>query len=93
MGIIGDHPEGGLRFDLERMTSSPPWVYTGTLATPGERHALHITVDASGAVVVHDESMLPGDMAQRTKMLVRTVVKHATDGRPPPQRIRRWRAG
>ncbi len=90
MGIIGDHPEGGLRFDLDRRTDAAPWVYEGSAFTPARAHPVRAVVAADGSVVV-DETSLPADIAQRVVMLLRTAWKHA-EGQDPPRRLRRWRA-
>jgi hypothetical protein len=93
MSIIGDHPEGGVRFDLARRTTTSPWVYAGSLATPGGKHDIVVTVDAAGAASVESQGSLSPELCTRAKLLVRTVVKHATAGTAPPLRIRRWRSG
>ena len=100
MGIVGDHPEGGIRFDLERVTPAgeegPPWLYTGAAFTHEAEHALKASVDAAGAVTVENEASLPKEVVQRAKLLLRTAYKHAQDGghgTAPPRRIHPWRAG
>ncbi len=96
MGIVGDHPEGGIRFDLARPAAGgPPWLYAGSAFTHDAEVRLRASVDADGAVVVEDEASLPKEVAHRAKLLLRTAWKHATHGEesaPPPRRIHRWRA-
>jgi len=96
MGIIGEYPEGGVRFDLARTTAGAPWVYEGTASTAGDHHALRATVDAEGRVTVEGAERLPDGLAVRAELLLRTAYRHGRDGTPdgaPPHRIRRWRAG
>jgi hypothetical protein len=96
MGIVGDHPEAGTRFDLTRTTADAPWVYQGAAFTRETEHRLEVTVDAAGEVTIADEASLPKEVAQRAKMLLRTAFKRAkdeTEGGAPPRRIHRWRAG
>jgi hypothetical protein len=95
MSIVGDHPEGGIRFDLDRMTAEPPWSYCGAAFTRDSMFSLRIHVDAAGAVVVEDESALPAEVVRRAKLLIRSVCKpgkEAAGHSVPPNRIRRWRA-
>jgi hypothetical protein len=98
MGIVGDHPEGGIRFDLERVTEVAPWVYAGSAFTRDAEHRLRASVDLDGAVVVEDEAKLPKEVVQRAKMLLRTAYRHGahgpdSSGAAPPRRLHRWRAG
>ena len=99
MGIVGDHPEGGIRFVLERTTANAPWVYEGSAYDREVEHRLRATVDAEGRVTVDEEGALPKDVVQRAKLLLRTSYKHAREvggdqGEPfaPPRRVQRWRA-
>ncbi len=96
MGIVGDHPEGGVRFDLERITAASPWAYQGSAFTPDGEHRIHATVDARGDVSIDDAS-LPDPVVQRAKLLLRTAWKRAKEisGESAPvlpRRIHRWRA-
>jgi hypothetical protein len=88
--IVGDHPEGGIRFDLERTAETAPWVYEGSAFTSDVDHKLRASVDACGVVTVDDEDALPKEVVQRAKLLLRTAWKHA-DGAPLPRRLHRWR--
>jgi hypothetical protein len=95
MSIIGEHPEAGIRFDLDRTTTAAPWIYVGAAFTREARLPLRITVDAAGGLIVEDEAALPVEVVRRAKLLVRSIVKHARElgeGHAPPSRIRRWRA-
>jgi hypothetical protein len=96
MGIVGDHPEEGIRFDLERTTAAAPWVYVGSAFTNDVEHRVEASVDAAGAVAIVDEATLPKEVAQRVTMLLRTTWKRAVSERadaPLPRRLHRWRAG
>jgi len=93
--IVGDHPEGGIRFDLERTTTEAPWVYVGSAFTRDKDHRVRASVDGAGVVTVDDEESLPKEVVQRAKMLIRTAYKHAReDGGEglPPRRLHRWRS-
>jgi hypothetical protein len=93
MGIVGSRPSGGIRFELERVSTTPPWVYEGVAKTEAEDHRLVVTALVSGGVEVDGEAALPERVATRAKLLVRTAVKHAmTEGVSPPRRLHRWRA-
>jgi hypothetical protein len=96
MSIVGDHPEAGIRFDLERTTTTAPWVYVGSAFTNEVEHRVEASVDAAGVVTVMDEGLLPKEVAQRVTLLLRTTWKRATGERPDailPRRLHRWRAG
>jgi hypothetical protein len=96
MSIVGDHPEAGIRFDLERMTTSAPWVYAGSAFTNEVEHRVEASIDAAGVVTMVDEATLPKEVVQRVTLLLRTTWKHATRERPDgilPRRLHRWRAG
>jgi hypothetical protein len=95
MGIVGDHPEGGFRFELIRQPEQDAgaWVYVGTARTSEAEHQVRATVAADGTVVVADAASLPKEIAQRVTMLLRTAWKHASqEGSAPPRRVQRWRA-
>jgi hypothetical protein len=98
MGIVGDHPEGGVRFDLDRKSgdAASGYVYEGSAFTHDVEHRVCARVDASGVVTVDDEASLPKEVASRAKLLLKTAWKHARDegeGVAPPRRIHRWRSG
>jgi len=88
MGIVGDHPETGVRFVLERTADG----YAGTAFLPdAARHALVARVAPDGTVTVEGEA--PADVREKARLLVRTVLRHAaSEGTDPPRRIVRWRA-
>jgi hypothetical protein len=95
MGIVGDHPEGGVRFELLRQPQEAPgaWVYEGTARTSETEHPVRATIATDGTVVVADAERLPKEIVQRVTLLLRTVWKHASqDGAAPPRRVQRWRA-
>jgi hypothetical protein len=90
LGIIGPHPSSGFRIDLIRQADEPPWLYRGTLATAVAELPLIVTVEAAGDVLL--EAELEGALAERVRLLVRQVVKHAlAEEQAPPRRIQRWR--
>ena len=92
MPIIGDHPEVGIRFVLDRGPEGPPYLYEGAAFTPDQRFALRIAVETDGTVKV--ESDAPPDVREKARLMVRTMVRHAKDEEgAPPRRIMRWRAG
>jgi hypothetical protein len=92
MGIIGDHPESGVRFTLERpRDGGPPWVYEGDAFTPTERFKVQARVEADGTVAVEGEA--PADVAEKARLMLRTLYKQAKadgDG-APPRKVVRWR--
>jgi hypothetical protein len=95
MGIVGDHPEAGIRFDLTRQTRSAPWVYAGSAFTSDVVHPLSGSIDAAGVVVIAEEGKLPKEVAQRLTLLLRTTWKRVLAERPDglmPRRLHRWRA-
>jgi hypothetical protein len=93
MSIIGNHPESGVRFALERANEGgPPWSYAGDAFTPTERFALSAEVAGDGSVTVHGD--VPPAIAEKARLLLRTLVKQAlaSDGEgAPPRKIVRWR--
>jgi hypothetical protein len=109
MPIIGERPETGVRIAIERpRTGGPPWAYAGTASLPDAAFPVQATVAENGDVDValgdSPESgvMPPSDLAEKIRLIVRTVYRQAkSDGerglRPragagaPPFRIVRWR--
>jgi len=74
MSIVGDHPESGVRFVLERpYEGGPPWTYAGHAFTPDARFALTATVEADGAVAVSGEA--PADVAEKARLVLRALYK------------------
>jgi hypothetical protein len=92
MGIVGDRPESGLRLDVTRSPEGgPPWRYRGEAVSPDARFAIEATIGGSGEVAV-DAPGAPAGFADRARLLLRAVWKHAEGERlPPPRRIVRWR--
>jgi hypothetical protein len=94
MTIVGDHPESGVRFVLERpLTGGAPWVYRGDAFTPGARFALEVSVTGEGNVAVAGSENLPGDLAEKVRLLFRTLYRQSRDvpGGEPPRKVVRWR--
>jgi hypothetical protein len=105
VAIVGDHPQRGIRFILERAEepdfpspATPRCLYEGAAFTPDARHALRIAVDAEGNATWDDGGdgsarSVPDHIRETARLLVKTMVRHATtEGTAPPRRIMRWRA-
>jgi hypothetical protein len=94
MGIVGSHPETGVRIEVERAREGgPPWRYRGEAVTPHARFAMTAAVTATGDVTIDVAPDAPAGLADKARLLVRSVCKHARDeSSPPPRRIVRWRA-
>ena len=94
MGIVGDHPETGLRIEVERRRGSgPPWRYEGHCVTPSARFPVVATVAEGGMVIVELASEAPAALCDKTRLLLRAAWKRANeDEAEPPHRIVRWRA-
>jgi hypothetical protein len=96
MGIVGHHPESGMRIEVERhREGGPPWRYEGECVTPSERFRVAAVVDQTGNVAVELPPDAPAALAERTRLIVRTAYRHACGGEDdaaPPRRIVRWRA-
>jgi hypothetical protein len=94
MAIVGDHPESGVRFVLERpLAGGPPWVYRGDAFTPDARFALEVSVTGDGTVSVAGRDALPGELAEKVRLLFRTLHRQTRDvpGGEPPRKVVRWR--
>jgi hypothetical protein len=96
MGIVGDHPESGVRIDVQRdRLGGPPWRYEGEAATPGERFPLRAVVEADGSVAVElggDATPARSALAERVRLMMRAAWKHGQESAAaPPRRIVRWR--
>jgi hypothetical protein len=93
MGIVSEHPESGVRVELERpRDGGPPWAYAGQAVTPLARFPLQVGVDAAGEVSVDLPVGAPPELASKVRFIVRAVHRHAraeTDdpSAPPPRRI------
>lgn len=99
MPIAGDRPETGVRIYVERDKTheEPPWSYAGAAHVPEASFPVVVTVDAGGDVRVtvadaSDGSPPPADLAEKVRLIVRTVYRQAkADDEPPAWRIVRWR--
>ena len=99
MPIAGDHPETGVRILIERdkMREDPPFHYKGSAFLPDAAFPLEVTVDHEGTAVVtlsaNDAGQPPpNDLAEKVRLIVRTVYRQAkADNEPPAWRILRWR--
>ncbi len=94
MGIVGDHPETGVRIEVTRpLAGGPPWSYRGAAVTPDTLFRVQATVSAEGGVIVVLPPEAPEGVAERIRLLLRAAWKHAAeDALPPPRHIVRWRA-
>lgn len=104
VAIIGERPHTGVRIAIERpRTDGPPWQYGGTAALPDAIFPVRVTVSEIGDVDVvlsaaqepASESGVapPPDLAEKIRLIVRTVYRQAKSDREPPAfRIVRWRA-
>jgi hypothetical protein len=94
VGIVGGHPESGVRVDMVRPTQGgPPWRYEGEASTPSDSFRLTAEVAANGAVTVELPPEAPAGLADKVRLVARAAWKHARDDDvPPPRRIVRWRA-
>jgi hypothetical protein len=93
MGIVGHHPETGLRIEVERpQGAGPPWRYQGHCVTPRESFVVVAMVDGDGLVVVQLDSAAPSGLSEKARLLLRAAWKHAhEEDVDPPRRIVRWR--
>jgi len=94
MGIVGHHPETGVRVDVERAREGgPPWRYEGEAVTPASRFQLAADVGDDGNVVIELEPGAPAALAEKVRLLLRAAWKHAEEEAiQPPRHIVRWRA-
>lgn len=98
MPVAGERPESGVRIVLERARGeAPPFPYTGQAHVPSASYALRAVVAEDGQVEVTldaapGDAEPPADLAEKVRLIVRTVAKQAkSDGVAPPLRIVRWR--
>jgi hypothetical protein len=93
MGIIGEHPESGVRIDVERpLSGGPPWRYEGEAVTPTGRHRVVVVVEEGGTVHVQGVEAAAPLAPEPVRLLMRAVWRHAhAEGAPPPRRVVRWR--
>jgi hypothetical protein len=104
VAIVGERPQTGVRIAIERpRTDGPPWQYGGTAALSDAVFPVRVTVSENGDVDVvlslanepaeATGSAPPADLAEKIRLIVRTVYRQAkSDGEPPAFRIVRWRA-
>jgi hypothetical protein len=96
--IVGERPLTGVRIAIERpRDSGPSWNYEGSAFLPEASLAATVTVTDDGdvevALVGERGQPPPPDLAEKIRLIVRTVWKQArADGEPPAFRIVRWRA-
>ena len=93
MPIVGDHPESGIRFVFERPDGGPPWLYEGDAFTPEARFPMAVRVEAAGEVTVTPGGELSVDLAEKVRLLFRSLHKQAKDSPrgEPPRKVVRWR--
>ena len=99
MPIAGDRPETGVRIKIERdkALEDPPWRYAGAAHVPEASFPVAVVVDAAGEVTVSispapDGTAPPADLAEKVRLIVRTVYRQAkADDEAPAWRIVRWR--
>ena len=100
MAIAGERPETGVRIRIERDKSreDPPWSYAGAAHVPEASFPVTVLVDAAGEVTVtispapDTGAQPPGDLAEKVRLIVRTVYRQAkADDEAPAWRIVRWR--
>ena len=94
MAIAGDRPESGVRIAIERVKTKedPPWSYSGSAFLPDASFDLRVVVSAEGEVEVDLGEGAPADLAEKVRLIVRTVYRQAkSDGEAPAWRIVRWR--
>lgn len=94
MAIVGPHLESGVRVVAERPVSEgPPWRYEGQAATHEGRFDLVARLCGDGAVVVTLTPEPPEGLADKVRLILRAMWRHALEeGVAPPRRIARWRA-
>ena len=98
VAIVGERPLTGVRIAIERpREGGPPWNYSGSAFLPDASFSAKVAVTEAGDVEVAltDErgGAPPSDLAEKIRLIVRTVYKQAkSDGEPPAFRIVRWRA-
>src|SRR5262249_47894610 len=99
MGIVGERPESGVRITVQMVVGPrasfpegvPPGVsvYEGAAVTATSEHALRATIDPAGEVSVEVADGAPPDLAEKVRLILRTVVRES-DG-ALPHKVSRWR--
>jgi hypothetical protein len=101
VAIVGERPLTGVRIAIERpREGGPPWNYAGSAFLPDASFSAQVTVSEAGEVEVVLAGVAgkggeapPTDLAEKIRLIVRTIYKQAkSDGEPPAFRIVRWRA-
>lgn len=87
MPITGSHPEKGFRIELGLESKNR---YRGVIVTPDARFEVTVVIDESGAAQLTSDA--PADLCEKTRLIVRTAVRHAAAEKTAlPRRIVRWR--
>ena len=91
MPITGSHPEKGIRIELSLgKDAANRDCYSGHIVTPEDEFPFAAAISESGDVIV--TSAAPADLSEKTRLIVRTAVRHATAEKSPlPRLIMRWR--
>jgi hypothetical protein len=91
MPITGSHPEKGIRIELTLGKNAAGLAsYSGLIVTPDDEFAFEASISDSGEVSV--SSNAPVDLAEKTRLIVRTAARHAaTEKSRLPRHIVRWR--
>ena len=91
MPITGSHPEKGIRIELTLgKNTAARDCYAGLIVTPDAEFAFEAVISEEGDVTV--TSTAPAEIAEKTRLVVRTAVRHAMAEKSPlPRRILRWR--
>jgi hypothetical protein len=91
MPITGSHPEKGIRIELTLGKNATNLIsYSGLIVTPDGKFQLEATISANGEVTISSDA--PVELAEKTRLIVRTAARHAaTEKSPLPRRIVRWR--
>jgi hypothetical protein len=88
-----------MRIALERDKHAPaPFRYRGAVYVPDASFEAEVTVTEDGEVDVSlgadpvSRAAAPADVAEKVRLIVRTVHRQAkADGEPPAWKINRWR--
>ncbi len=94
MARISHYPESGVRIEISRTESGPPWRYEGHLVTPDADFPLACVVETDGTVSIELVPEAPQYLVHHVRFVVLAVFgeakQHGEEG-PPPQKITRWR--
>jgi hypothetical protein len=91
MPITGSHPEKGIRIELTLgKNAAARDRYAGVIVTPDTEFAIEVILEDSGEVSVTSDA--PADLAEKTRLIVRTAARHAAAEKSRlPRHIVRWR--